>query len=763
MGPRGAKWCYYVLCAVLFLHTAGAQQTPSIWESPTLPQPFDRTAFSPIRLPDWVLGTVGVGYTLSGQNFQQRERAAKAGVTISELNFVDPFYPYYDSRLLQKRSPHVAPGRLEKDIAEYRQLGIRVLAVYPPALQSEVYEKHPDWRRVPTDTNEVPQVDMAKHPYGGGLCLLGPYGEFFIEVLAEIATIHPDVSAFSFDGLHHGGVCYCQHCREAYRAETGAEIPKVNMEDSAFRHYQHWADRRLEDLVRRMQSRLKSIRPDIALVTWSTNAGRFGHLRDIPRNMPARLNLLFDAPDQEFWLDESNRGASIVPAFANAYAWAVSNHRVAFSEPYLMSHGNPYGKDSFPEHEILRRMLLAVTHGAGPSIAVGQPRHMQEGVYRCLEEVQKRKQWLTHKTPEPWAAVLVSDNTRNFYGRTPGKVEERYLASVFGFFRAALEEHLPFTLINDWNLTENELSRFKVLVLPNAACLDERQMGAIRRFVEQGGGLVASLDTSLCNEFGDERTDFGLADVLGVHYRGVPNSEAPTEQLDVNFIKGLSPEYWEKRKGAWDLRIQEKSPLGSSRLRELIGNEPVTFKGPTTLIAPTPPGVIEGTLSKKGSDERNAFPGVVTNRFGKGRVVYMGAGLDAGYYLYAYPYQRALLRSAIEWAATAPPPVTVNAPMCVHSVLMRQQHEGERLILHLYNDVNTTAFHAVPDNDVPLREEVLPIHDIRVRFRNPGIKSIHLEPGNTVLTPILTPEGMEVTIPKLDIHSMVVAELGQQQ
>jgi len=43
---------------------------------------------------------------------------------------------------------------------------------------------------------------------------------------------------------------------------------------------------------------------------------------------------------------------------------------VAFSEPYILSHGNPYGKDSFPPQEILRRMLLAATYGASPSIAV---------------------------------------------------------------------------------------------------------------------------------------------------------------------------------------------------------------------------------------------------------------------------------------------------------------------------------------------------------------------------------------------------------
>jgi len=79
-------------------------------------------------------------------------------------------------------------------------LGIRILGVYPSSLQGEVYENHPDWRRVATNTTEFPQIDMKKYAHGGTLCLLGPYGDFFIDVLAEVLTRFPDVDAFSFGG-----------------------------------------------------------------------------------------------------------------------------------------------------------------------------------------------------------------------------------------------------------------------------------------------------------------------------------------------------------------------------------------------------------------------------------------------------------------------------------------------------------------------------------------------------------------------------------
>ncbi|MDP1796473.1 MAG: ThuA domain-containing protein, partial [Planctomycetaceae bacterium] len=694
---------------------------------------------------------------------EQRQRAVQHGVTLSEMGFVDPFYAYYDSQLLKRRSPHVPMERLEKDLAEYKRLGVRILGVYPPCLQGEVYETHPEWRRIPTNTTDIPQIDMVQYPHGGMLCLLGPYGDFFIDVLAEILAKFPAVDAFSFDGLHYGGVCYCDECRKNFRKETGGEIPNTDMNDLAFRRYQHWADRRMEDLVRRMQVRLKGIKPEVALVTWTTNAGRFGHFLSIPRNMPARLNLLFDAPDQEFWLDESNRGTTIVPAFANAYIWACTNHRVAFSEPYILSHGNPYGKDSFPPAEIQRRMLLAATYGAAPSIAVIQPEHLQQELFECMDELQRRKPWLLHKQPEPWAALVMSDNTRNFYGRSAGQVEERYMANVFGTFRTAVEEHLPLTVINDWNLTTEDLARYKVLILANTACLDDRQVAAVKEFVANGGGLVASLDTSLFDEFGTPRNNFALADVFGVDYRGLLTTTAKsTDEIDVNFAQAIGPDYWEKRKNVFDFRQDPQSFLNRGKMRTYVHDQPVTFKGPAVKVQVRKAGEhVPGTLRIKTSPEATDNPAIVAREYGRGRVVYLAAGLDAGYYLYAYPYQRLVLKHAIEWAARDQPPVRVTAPMCVHSTVMRQSNDsGMRLITHLFNDLNTTAHHALPVDDVPLREETVPIHNIRVHWdRRYVVKKVMQQPDGKELPLIKDESGVHVIVPQLDIHTLIVAEI----
>src|SRR6185312_15399072 len=103
----------------------------------------------------------------------------------------------------------------------------------------------------------------------------------------------------------------------------------------------------------------------------------------------------------------------------------------------------------------------------------------------------------------------------------------------------------------------------------------------------------------------------------------------------------------------------------------------------------------------------------------------------------------------------------VEAPMCVHSTLMRQTKEGaDRLIAHLYNDINTTAFHALPNDDVPLREETVPIHDIRLTFHpRYQLRRVHLEPEGKDLELRKTAAGTQVVVPRLDVHTMVVGEL----
>ena len=198
---------------------------------------------------------------------------------------------------------------------------------------------------------------------------------------------------------------------------------------------------------------------------------------------------------------------------------------------------------------------MAMTNGcitpiASPSVAG------KEAGDNALREIGKRKKWFTRSTQEPWAALLVSEQTRQFYAGS--QVVDRFLAHALGVFRVGWEEHLPITLITDMDLNAERLKPYKVLILPNAAALSDDQVKTIRKYVNNGGGLVASCETSLFNELGQMRSNFALSDVFGVDYGGRPDVPVKTADVDINFARVIDEKYWAKRVGGAEIRWGRK-------------------------------------------------------------------------------------------------------------------------------------------------------------------------------------------------------------
>jgi hypothetical protein len=86
--------------------------------------------------------------------------------------------------------------------------------------------------------------------------------------------------------------------------------------------------------------------------------------------------------------------------------------------------------------------------------------------------------------------------------------------STMLFEQTLIQCKFPFGIIFDVHL--KDLSKYKVLVLANQDALSDEQIDQIRRFVENGGGLVATEQTSMLTEWRRKRNKFGLAEVLGI-------------------------------------------------------------------------------------------------------------------------------------------------------------------------------------------------------------------------------------------------------
>ena len=284
------------------------------------------------------------------------------------------------------------------------------------------------------------------------------------------------------------------------------------------------------------------------------------------------------------------------------------------------------------------------------------------------------------------------------------------------------------------------------------------QVEALREYVLNGGGLVAVGESSLCDELGRPGADFALTDLFGVSYRGRPQAPLVRQELDVNFQVAIDEQYWQQRTGIARLQWDDP-PFLDDALRRLVPHGSVTFKGPLVAVSePADPGSVWARMLPEGAGE--PLPAIVAREAGQGRVVYLAAAPDAALWSYAYPYQRLLLRRCLDWAARSPLPVAVDAPLCVLTRSYLQTTEaGDRLLVHLFNNVNTSADRGLPANEVPLREETIPIHGIRVRFDDPAWNRFRLQPEDQPLEAEFDTDGRpSVTVPRLDLHTILVAE-----
>jgi len=134
---------------------------------------------------------------------------------------------------------------------------------------------------------------------------------------------------------------------------------------------------------------------------------------------------------------------------------------------------------------------------------------------------------------------------------TMGFNNDRPAVSFMLATQALIQAKVPFDIIFDENL--KNLSKYRVLLLADQECLDDEQMELIRKYVERGGSLVATEQTSLYTRTRRRRPDFGLKDLFRVKapaWRGAGKNEedlkiAPVrnrvQQGRVSYLAAISP------------------------------------------------------------------------------------------------------------------------------------------------------------------------------------------------------------------------------
>lgn len=625
------------------------------------------------------------------------------------------------------------------------KLGMRYLPYYWAQREPLKFgEEHPEMRCVNAKGNRTLYY-----------CVNTPYRELVRNRIAELVReVHTD--GVFFDMFHtRSDECYCDACKAKFKQQTGQEPPLKEDFDSVL--WQQWVNfkyRSIEEAMLDFNRAIKAANPEAALMVNSWNAWviRNGHNT---RNS-IRVAEVVDAMLEEVgWYDTVDPSFFAFPAHQNFMNWHLAGlckdkRAFMWSSPSYMR-SQPLG---YTEAKI--RVLNMMTNGAVPAQSVPGRGVMA----KYMADIAARETYFKNDRLYPWCGLVVSEKTELWYGRDDPK--NRYLKGIYGAYQAMLERHLPVSLVTDRELERGRLDPLKVLFLPNCAAMSDAELETVRSFVKEGGGLVATYETSFYDEHAKPREAPGFADLFNAKKIGDFDIQRLNMSFDPKLARSASVYLPAKYRWASDpvLRELQMSPGSTEPAGTVKSAFPLNCRmllAEPVSGAPSPVRLTTLETDKKtGETKRTNTQGIFESTYGKGRVIYLPFDLSWAFFRFGHDHWARMMELALRDAASSPPPVEVNAPRIVQT--MTHQQDG-RLVVHLLNDMSSLgrSQNVVAESGYE-RREIIPIHDITLTFRDKNLKKFRLVPGEAELKAEAVAEGLRVTVPRMEAHCLVVAE-----
>ncbi len=606
--------------------------------------------------------------------------------------------------------------------------GLAVLARMDSSRAHEdFYRAHPDWFA----------LDATGRPFRTGelytACINSPYyGQYLPDVLREIIqrTRPEGVTDNSWSGLDRNSICHCENCAKNFRAAASQDLPREkNWNSPAYRQWIQWNyARRLEIWDLNNQTTQAAGGPDCLWIGMNSGsvAGQCRNFRD-DREIFRRAQIIM--------LDyQARNDAEGFQANGQAGKWVHSLlgwDKLIPESMALYQAGSPvFRVASKPEPEVRMWMLDGIAGGLQPWWHHVGAYEEDRRAYRTVEPLlrwhQQHQSLLVNRQPIASLAVLWSRQNTDFHGRD--NAADLVELPMRGLSNALLRARLPWLPLH-LDDVEREAAQFSALILPNLAAMSEAQCQAVRSYVQRGGGLLATGASSLCDEWGDARGDFGLADLFGAHLlagRGGLEEPARTRGAaeTLHTYLRLIPE----RRGVVDgPKSGDEPPVTTNRhpvLRGFDETDLLPFGGrleplrvetqAQVLMTFVPAFPVSPPETAWMREPRTDIPGLILHTTAQGaRVAFLPADLDARFGRDNLPDHATLLANLVRWVAKDEIPLAVEGRGLVDCHLYRQ---GNRLILHLVNLTSAGTWRAPID-------ELIPIGPLRVKVQlSPGIR-----------------------------------------
>jgi hypothetical protein len=344
----------------------------------------------------------------------------------------------------------------------------------------------------------------------------------------------------------------------------------------------------------------------------------------------------------------------------------------------------------------------------------------------------RNERYLRNEEPLARVAMVYSQQTATFYGgeRARQKVEDHTL----GLYHALVEARIPFEMVHDGLLDAAHTRRYKLLILPNIAALSDAQCAQLRAFAAGGGSILATHETSLYDEWGAQRKDFGLADLFGANFRG--RAEGPMQNSYLNIAPGHP----------LVAGLEDAGRIVNGVNRVDAGPD---GEAPLTLVPSYPDLPMEKVYPRQ---ERTKVRGVFLRESGNSRVAYFPWDIDRTYWEVLSPDHGKLLVNGVRWALNEEPAVSVTGPGLIEVTAWRQK---ESITVHMVNLTNPMMMKG------PYRE-VIPAPPQQVRIKLPDGRKVRKVQLLVAGRPVQATEArgyVELRVPAIGLHEAIAIDL----
>jgi type 1 glutamine amidotransferase len=635
------------------------------------------------------------------------------------------FYPtkiplHYRSKFLGDRDI------LGEMLTGCRKMSMNVIArTDPHAIHEDAYKAHPEW--VAVDEKGQKRRHWAD-PELWVTCALGSYNfEFMTNVHIEI------MKTYAVDGIFSNrwagsGMCYCDSCRVLFKDYSGHDLPHTtDAQDPVRRQYLLWHEERLFDLWRLWDTEIKKVNPNAAFL--ANSGGALGEL-DMKTIGTLAPTLFADRQARHGLMAPWANGKN-----AKEYGAALEGKAIAGITSVGLEE-SPRWKDSVQTGEEIRLWIAeGVAHNLRPWVTKFNAKPIDK---RWLGPVEgfynwhyRNERYLRNEKSLAEIAMVYSQQSAVYHGRS---VEDHAL----GYYEALVEARIPFDMVHDLMLDQERVGQYRALILPNIAALSDRQCEQLTRYVENGGSIVATHETSLYDEWGKKRNDFGLAGLFGASYDGKTDTHVQNSYLDIGkphpVVRGLEDATRIVNGVAW---VHTKATVAPAVL-------------PLTLVPSYPDLPMEEVYARVPHTD---IPGVYVRQHGKGRVVYFPFDLDRTFWEFLVRDHSLLLRNAALWAHAGEQPMSVAGKGMIDVSVWEQKGS---LTAHMVNLTNPMTMKG------PVRE-LIPSQPQKIRVRIPAGKRVKSARFLVSTAPVkyrVAGGVIEADVPPFELNEALAVDLG---